>query len=166
MIPEGGSNELGVAGCVEIASSLNWPATAGQKYLATACGTGATLAGLIKGLKISQRQTDVKLIGVAVLKGADFLTARINQWLAADSAGTYADWNICTNYHGGGYGKCDRQLTEFLGWFAAQTTVPVEPVYSGKLFYGLFDLIKRGELPTNSEILALHCGGIQEQFGN
>jgi len=159
LIPEGGSNASGVGGCADIVSWLHWQCDDSPKIVATACGTGATMAGIIRGLQESNH-VDVDVLGMAVLKGADFLNDQIRTWLPIGAAQTEVNWKVYTEFHGGGYAKCSPELRQFLQWFAGQTSIPVEPVYTGKLFHGIFSLIRAKALPENCQILALHCGGL------
>ena len=70
-------------------------------------------------------------------------------------------WEINHDYHGGGYAKTTSELIAFCRHFHSQTNIPVEPVYTGKMFFGLDDLIKKGEFKSGSKVLAIHTGGMQ-----
>lgn len=147
VIPEGGSNELGVEGIASFAEQLP------RDFDYTCCpiGTGATVAGLIRGL----RGIGV-VIGFPVLKGGD-------AWI--DTVKTfnphYTNWTIIPDYHFGGYAKTTATLENFIREFSNATNVPLEFVYSGKMFYGILDLIAKGYFKRGSRILALHTGGLR-----
>ncbi|MEZ5491787.1 MAG: pyridoxal-phosphate dependent enzyme [Gammaproteobacteria bacterium] len=162
LIPEGGSNAEGVAGCESIVDLLSphlqasIPGTdSGRNLVALACGTGATLAGLIRGVQRSGLAAD--LLGVAVLKGAGFLTDSVTAWL--DNGIRYPDWQIAQEYHFGGYARQDARLLAFITEFADRTGIPLEPVYTGKLLFALYDLVARGVIPAGSRVICLHTGG-------
>ncbi|MBT8145690.1 MAG: pyridoxal-phosphate dependent enzyme [Gammaproteobacteria bacterium] len=159
LIPEGGSNRQGVEGCGEILDLLGpdlMAPDAGQTILAVACGTGATLAGLIRGAQ--ERDLAVECLGVAVLKGAGFLSKEVEKWL--EPANERANWQLHIDHHCGGYARSTPALLEFIDKFAKRTGIPLEPVYTGKLVYALYQLIERGEIAKGSRVIWLHTGGI------
>lgn len=153
ILPEGGSNALAVSSCAEYARSLP------QDYdiICCACGTGGTLAGLIQGLNHSK-----KVIGFPVLKGGDFLYSDIQSYLSAGNRHqSYNNWSLISDYHFGGYGRCTSPLENFIIEFYQQQEILLEPVYTGKMLFALFDLIEKGYFQKNTRILAIHSGGIQ-----
>lgn len=152
LIPEGGSNHLAVKGCAEIISSINIK----FDYICSACGTGGTLAGLILGLN-----KNAFALGFSVLKGGEFLNQNISSFLKCFDADDFKNWKINLDFHFGGYAKVTKELIEFCSSFSDQHNFIIEPIYTGKMFYGLFDLIKRDYFPTNSSIIAIHTGGLQ-----
>jgi len=175
LIPEGGGNEAGVRGCQDMAAELAARVPdLHQCEIALACGTGTTLAGLLTGLRQLQSApgpagaTPVTpfVRGFAVLKGADFLRADIQRWLARlGHAEADANWCLETDYHGGGYARVGRDLQEFVLRFGQAHKIPLEPVYTGKLLHALFQRIDAGLYAPGSRILALHTGGLR-QTGN
>lgn len=152
LIPEGGSNELAVKGAAEIIHELD------QEFdlVCAACGTGATLAGLIIGL-----DNHSQLLGFAALKGADFLYDDIARLLRTTVNQQYDNWSLNLDYHLGGYAKTRPELFDFIARFQQEYGIALEPVYTGKMFYGLFELIARGHFAPGSRILAIHSGGLQ-----
>lgn len=156
LLPEGGSNALAVKGCAEIVEEIEQ----NFDFICSACGTGATLAGLISGLKEPQ-----KAIGFAVLKGAGFLRDEIENFLQLSKTDSPADWQLNTDYHFGGYAKTTPELWAFIEKFKQDFDIPLDGVYTGKMFYGLFDLIQQGHFPAGSRIVAVHTGGVQGNLG-
>lgn len=152
LIPEGGSNHLAVKGCAEIISSINIK----FDYVCSACGTGGTLAGLILGLN-----KNAFALGFSVLKSGEFLNQNISSFLKYFDADDFKNWKINLDFHFGGYAKVTKELIEFCNIFLKKHNITIEPIYTGKMFYGLFDLIKRDYFPTNSSIIAIHTGGLQ-----
>jgi 1-aminocyclopropane-1-carboxylate deaminase len=148
MIPEGGTNDLAIKGVEEFGHELRNGVD--FDYLCCASGTGGTLAGLI------QAMPEKKIIGFSSLKG-DFLQQEVNKLLSKE----YSNWHINADYHFGGYAKFDTALLSFMNSFERETQVPLEQVYTGKMLYGIIDLIQKGYFPANSRILLLHSGGLQ-----
>jgi 1-aminocyclopropane-1-carboxylate deaminase/D-cysteine desulfhydrase-like pyridoxal-dependent ACC family enzyme len=147
MIPEGGADALGVAGAAEIQRLI----PADYRSIICAAGTATTLAGLLQAAPAGQF-----LLGLAVLKGADFLAGDLRGWLQAAPA---ADWRIETRFHCGGYARQNQALREFMGAFVQHNDLPIEPVYTGKALYGLQQYrLGGGYLPEPA--LFLHTGGI------
>ena len=146
-LPEGGTNALAVRGCTEIWDQ--WADRPAPDVALVCAGTGGTAAGLIAGAPAGTRGEVV-----AVLKG-DFLQADIARYLPADRA---TDWSLLTDYHFGGYAKCPPALLDFLIVFRRQSGLPVEPIYTGKLFYGLLDRIERGVYAPGTHLLVVHTG--------
>lgn len=149
IVPEGGYGELALQGCAEIADEL----TQGYDYIVTAVGTGATLAGLVEGVAVSQ--PNCKVIGVSALKGAEYLNDEIKALIPDNN-----NWELLHNYHHGGYAKTSPELIEFLKTFTAQTGVLIDPVYTAKTAYAITDLCKQNYFKPNSKVLMLHTGGL------
>ncbi len=166
ILPEGGSNGLAVQGCEEIASFLDWGffdvddgAHEGERVVAVSCGTAATLAGIVLGLEAQYRAGDSpRVVGVSVLKAEGYLVREAESWIRPRHAAVR--WSIDERYHFGGYARRTPALEEFMTSFSQSTGVPVEPVYTGKLFYALYDQISRGEYAPGTQIIAVHTGGI------
>ncbi|MDY0081673.1 MAG: pyridoxal-phosphate dependent enzyme [Ignavibacteriaceae bacterium] len=152
LIPEGGSNRLAVKGCAEIIQSIN----TNFDFICSACGTGGTLAGLILGLNKS-----AFALGFSVLKNGGFLNQNIKSFLKYFDAEDFKNWQINLDYHFGGYAKVTMELIEFCNNFSKKHNIPIEPIYTGKMFYGLYDLINQNYFPANSTIVAIHTGGLQ-----
>jgi len=155
-IPEGGSNVLALKGVKEIIDEINID----FDYITCACGTGATLAGLACGLTSKQKAT-----GFAVLKGGDFLKTDVNHLLSDANIKPEGRWDLETGYHFGGYAKTDKTLFEFIIRFKNEFNIELDAVYTGKMFYGLFDQIKQGAFKPGTTIVALHTGGLQGNTG-
>ena len=146
LVPEGGSNTEGVKGCIEIMDDVPEEIT----HVCVACGTGTTLAGIASGL--AKHQT---AIGISVLRAENFLLKSVLS-RGADPERT----KIIFDYHFGGYAKKTKALEQFCLEFTASTGIPIEPVYTGKLFFAIDDMISKGYFPPGSKILIFHCGGI------
>lgn len=153
IIPEGGSNSLGMSGAEEITHEIVEQINTDQFLVATAVGSGGTAAGLLK--------SGAEVLGVAALKGADFLRQDIEKLLGASANGL----DLKTQYHFGGYAKTSPDLFEFITNFRRMYGIELEPVYTGKLFYAIFDLIEKDYFKPQTTIVALHTGGMQGWSG-
>ncbi len=149
MIPEGGSNDLGVKGCEEIL----FDQTEGFQVICSAVGTGATLAGLIKTAKEHQ-----KVLGFPALKNTGFLEEDIAGFLGE---GVPSSWELVSDYHFGGYAKVNDTLIAFINQFHEKHGIPLDPIYTGKMFFGIHEMITTGAFPAGTKILAVHTGGLQ-----
>jgi 1-aminocyclopropane-1-carboxylate deaminase len=145
LIPEGGTNTLAVKGCEEILI----PEDADFTHICCAIGTGGTISGLINSANANQ-----KIIGFPALKG-DFLSDDIRKFA------TNSNWELQLDYHFGGYAKINEALIRFINDFYKQTNIPLDPIYTGKMMFGIIDLIHKGYFPKGSKILAIHTGGLQ-----
>lgn len=166
VIPEGGAGLPGVQGCQMLARLL-WPhvqAADGPCEILLPCGTGTTAAGLIAGLdglRGGEPRVDVSVRGVAVLKGGDFLLGDVERWLGRQGVvGCGIGWSVETLYHAGGYGRSTPELRRFVGEFGERHGILIEPVYSGKLFYAVFERVGRGCYAAGTRLVVLHTGGV------
>jgi 1-aminocyclopropane-1-carboxylate deaminase/D-cysteine desulfhydrase-like pyridoxal-dependent ACC family enzyme len=155
LIPEGGSNELGILGCKEIAKGIPIE----FDTICCPCGTGATMAGITLSLKNHQ-----KAIGLQVLKAENFIATEIKSWLNHFNS-DQQNWNINEEYHFGGYAKVNSDLIDFIGGFEEQNNIPLDYIYTGKMMYGIFDLIRKGTFKKGETIVAVHTGGLQGNAG-
>lgn len=146
LVPEGGTNELAVKGCEEILTESD----SEFDYICVACGTGGTISGLINASNNNQT-----VLGFPALKG-DFLTKEIMPFVNQKE-----NWKLITDYHFGGYAKYNSELINFVNQFKEDTTIQLDPIYTGKMLFGIVDLIKKNYFSENSKILAIHTGGIQ-----
>jgi 1-aminocyclopropane-1-carboxylate deaminase len=146
LLPEGGTNTLAVQGCEEILTKQDVQ----FDYICSCVGTGGTLAGLINSIQEPQ-----KILGFPALKG-DFLQDEIQQLV-----GDKDHWELITDYHFGGYAKYSDKLIEFLNEFREQTSIPLDPIYTGKMMFGVLDMIAKNRFPIGSKILVIHTGGLQ-----
>ena len=158
ILPEGGSNALALKGCKEIVDEINAEITEPFDVICCASGTGATLAGLVSVLKPEQ-----SAIGFSALKGGGFLNDEVKNFL--DDKNQRKNWRIETDFHFGGYAKIDDDLVHFMQDFNSQYGFTLDAVYTGKMFYGLFDLIKNKNFKPGSTIVAVHSGGLQGNKG-
>ncbi len=145
LIPEGGTNELAIKGCEEILTKEDTD----FDFVCCSVGTGGTISGLINSSK-----PDQQILGFPALKG-DFLKKEIVKFAQK------SNWELITDYHFGGYAKVTKELIDFINDFKINTKIQLDPVYTGKMMFGIMDLINKGFFPKGSKILAIHTGGLQ-----
>jgi 1-aminocyclopropane-1-carboxylate deaminase/D-cysteine desulfhydrase-like pyridoxal-dependent ACC family enzyme len=147
IIPEGGSNYEGFKGCCEITGEIHFD----FKYICCPCGTGTTLAGIASTLKEHQQA-----IGISVMKNNLSIEEKVKQFCIRDP-----DFRIFHNYHCGGYAKSTPGLDDFVKRFIEINKIEIEPVYTGKMFFGIYDLIEKGFFLKDDVVVAVHTGGLQ-----
>ena len=145
LLPEGGTNALAVKGCEEILTQ----ADADFDYICCAAGTGGTAAGLINASQENQQ-----VLVFPSLKG-DFLGDEIRKFTAGEK------WRIISDYHFGGYGRITPELVSFINRFNLENKVPLDPVYTGKMLFGVMDMVRKGDFPDGAKVLVIHTGGLQ-----
>lgn len=145
LLPEGGTNPLAIKGCEEILV----PEDERFDYICCPVGTGGTISGVINAAGPYQ-----KVLGFPALKG-DFLASGIEACTKKNN------WKLIPEYHFGGYAKVDPVLIDFMNEFRREHGIILDPVYTGKMMFGILDLIKKGYFSENPRILAIHTGGLQ-----
>jgi len=146
ILPEGGTNELAVKGCEEILNEK----TKEFDFICCPVGTGGTVSGLI-----NSSENHHKVLGFAALKDSDFLQNEIKKYTFR------SNWELVQDFHFGGYAKVNNELLDFINGFKNEFNVTLEPVYTGKMVFGIFKLIETGFFPAGSKVLAVHTGGLQ-----
>ncbi|MBD2595654.1 1-aminocyclopropane-1-carboxylate deaminase/D-cysteine desulfhydrase [Nostoc spongiaeforme FACHB-130] len=162
IIPEGGCNLNGVLGCTEILQQAE-----NFDIICVACGTGTTFAGILLSLTPQQ-----KGIAFPVLKNGGFLQQEIEtllqNYLAADlpiSNKSLCARELICHYHFGGYAKVNDELLKFSQHFQQIYGIPLDYVYTAKMFYGVMDLLQQGFFSKGDRILLIHTGGLQGNLG-
>lgn len=150
-LPEGGSTELALKGVGEIVSEIEMDVD----FICVPCGTATTLAGLV-----GSRENHSSVIGFSALKGASFLVEDVKQYLKNKPV-SKVNWSIQLDYHFGGFAKSNNELLLFIESFVKQHNIEIEPVYTGKMLFGLFDLVQHDYFKPGQKIVAIHTGGLQ-----
>ena len=172
-LPEGGTNNAAIRGCTEIIYELEkeLPVIIDARqnlYICVSCGTGGTVTGIL-----AAKNEKIKVIGFSALNG-DFLKAEINvllknyldnehEGIGKNAPDILKDFTLCTNYVFGGYAKSTSELINFMEKFKTRFNIPLEYVYTGKMFFGIMDLLERRYFPENSTIVAIHTQSIQRK---
>lgn len=155
-VPEGGTNIFALEGVAEIIPELN----VSYDYLCTACGTGGNVGRFSKRFK-RREEAD----WFSSLKGTDTLTGKVNELVQEYTGEQYSNFKVNFNYHFGGYARIKPELIDFIKQFKRDYDITLEPVYTGKMFYGLFDMIQKDVFAKGTRIVALHTGGLQGLSG-
>jgi 1-aminocyclopropane-1-carboxylate deaminase len=180
-LPEGGTNDLALLGTAEIVGEIEQQLDGtAPDYICTACGTGGTIAGII-----SAASPSTHVLGFSALKG-DFLQQEVTNLLKMPKNTFYTEgsplddfetknrqenerrdnsdkqnWSINTDFHFGGYARWTPELMDFINNFKQKHGIQLDPIYTGKMMFGIYKLIEKGYFPENSTIVAVHTGGLQ-----
>lgn len=181
IIPEGGSQKQAIEGVAELVSEIAEALATNHNTefdtIIAPVASGATMGGIVSALTPNQHA-----IGIGVLKGQDYLESLVNQFLPpailtkkivtkelaakapainVEENKANSNWHINHKYHCGGYAKAPPYLKAFCENFNNAMPFKVEPVYSGKVFFALKDMLKKGTFKSGSKIIVLHTGGLQ-----
>jgi 1-aminocyclopropane-1-carboxylate deaminase len=151
VIPEGGTSEWALKGVEEMTYEVDQQLTQKPDYYAVAAGTGGTAAGILS--------SGANVLAFSALKGGEFLRQDILNLIGTGHSNGKLD--LFTNYHFKGYAKHTPELLDFIRWFKEQHAIQLEQVYTGKMLFGLYDLMKNGYLKKGTTIVAVHTGGLQ-----
>lgn len=151
MIPEGGTSEWALKGVQELVAETEEQLGKSPDYYAVAAGTGGTAAGILS--------TGAHVLAFSALKGGAFLENDILNLISEDDQ--RGQLKLFTDYHFKGYAKYTQELLDFILMFKKQHGIQLEQVYTGKMFFGLYDLIEKGYFKTGDCIVAVHTGGLQ-----
>ena len=155
LIPEGGTNGLAINGTKEILGETH----SDYSHVCVSIGTGGTFAGLAASLQSHQT-----LVGLSSLKG-EFIRKEMEDLFLTHHISPTGTWEIQTDYHFRGYGKTKPELIDFMRWFYREFEIPLDPIYTGKMAYGIWDLLKKDHFPKGSKLLLVHTGGLQGNAG-
>ena len=150
LIPEGGYSKDGVNGSGLIANFYNHH---NFSHICTPVGTATTLAGLINVSLPSQ-----KIIGFNILKNITDINYRLKFLLDHNHTNNYY---LIDDYHFGGYAKKTNELIAFMNRFYDEFSIPTDFVYTGKMMFGVLDMINKNYFSAGSNILCIHTGGLQ-----
>jgi 1-aminocyclopropane-1-carboxylate deaminase len=150
IVPQGGQGELGVEGAATI---LQLTSVNNYSHMVCAAGTGTMLAGLVKSSLPGQQ-----VIGISSLK-VDAQHNSITDFVRQQTGRT--NFTVSGDYHFGGYARHNDILIQFMNAFYSRHQVPTDFVYTGKLLYGVWDLVAKNYFPHDSRLLVIHSGGLQ-----
>lgn len=151
ILPEGGTNKLAIKGTEEILQNIDLD----YDVVCLPVGTGGTMAGIISYLN-----NEKKVLGFSSLKG-NFSQKDVQQLLKKIDKSHLNHWEINNEFHFGGYAKWKPNLIAFINQFYETNNIPLCPIYTGKMMYGMFELIKEGYFDKTPKILVIHTGGLQ-----
>jgi 1-aminocyclopropane-1-carboxylate deaminase len=145
IIAEGGFGKLAITGIAEIINELG-----GENYDHIFCpvGTGATYLGLCNSKQVSSIHGILTLNNLTEIESnSEFLGIPIQ--------------NLYSDYIFGKYANQPNELVDFCNTFSVKHQLKIEPIYTGRMFYGLYELIKNDSFQPGSKLLALHTGGLK-----
>ena len=149
LLPEGGTNHLAIKGTEEILDQNDI-----QDFICSSIGTGGTISGIIN----SKLENQI-VLGFPAIKRVTDLRKYISEMTNNNM------WNLIEEYHFGGYAKITNELIDFIQEFYNYTKIPLDAIYTGKMMFGLIDLVSKGFFPKGSTILFIHTGGLQGNIG-
>jgi len=174
IIPGGGSNEIGALGYVNAAIELTTQANDRSlriDHLVHATGSSGTQAGLVLGMEGMNTGIPVYGVGVRAPKQKQeemiYSLAQRTAVYMGLSPDVVARERVVANsdYVGDGYGLPTDAMVEAVKMMAQYEGILLDPVYSGKGFSGLIDLIRKGHFKQGENVVFLHTGGSISLFG-
>ena len=173
VIPYGGSNPIGASGYVAAMEELLAQCAEHDlhfDHIVLASSSGGTQSGLAVGARALQY--DGRILGISVDQPADVLRRALAD-LATATAGHLGlgfafapqDFGVSDDYLGGGYGVVGDLEREAIRTLARAEGVLLDPVYTGRAFGGLLDLIRQGAFRPDERVLFWHTGGTAGLFG-
>ena len=156
IVPEGGSNLAAIESVANAYRPLfDDPEFSSVTHAVCATGTGATMAGLRLAAPNS-----IQIIGVQAVAEDDATIRRVKRWLDAEPINTSV-----VNGHLGGFAKRPQELIDFTEQFEKQRKIPLDPIYTAKVFYHLYKMHTDGYFDCKDRILIIHTGGLQGKRG-
>lgn len=175
VIPYGGSNAVGAAGfaaaMVELDRQL---AQAGVRpgAIVFASSSGGTHAGLMVGK--SMTGNDARILGIRIDKDESreapfdaqiaLLANQIAERLGLRERYQQKDVVLNRNYAGPGYGVVGDLERDAIRLMAECEGILLDPVYTGRAFGALLDLIRQGEFRSDEDVIFWHTGGAPALF--
>jgi 1-aminocyclopropane-1-carboxylate deaminase len=147
VVPEGGSNALGVQGCVELPGEID----INFDVICCASGTGGTLAGVAAGL----HERSQRALGFAALKGGQFLDDEVRRLQREAFGSVTSNWSIDYDFHFGGYARRTAALDAFIADFEDRHHVTLDWVYEAKMMHGIFARVAERVFPAGTSIVAV-----------
>lgn len=145
LVPEGGSDLLGIAGAasIDVSKTPAGPAT----HLVLATGSGGTLAGMA-------RTFQGQVTGIDVV-GDEGVKTRLGEWLIG-----HDHWQLRASVDSSGYGRFSTETLQACLQMLEQGVI-FEPIYTGKAWLSLLRLLQTGQLPAGERYVVFHSGGLQ-----
>jgi len=145
-LPEGGTNLLAVLGCSEILL----PEDERFDWICCPVGTGGTVAGLSRAARPDQR-----VLGFSAIRGTTELRSVISKFTPK------SNWGLTDAYVQGGYGRVGEELVDFMNRFHGRGNCLLDPIYTGKMLFGLDRMARERVWGQGTRVLLVHTGGLQ-----
>jgi 1-aminocyclopropane-1-carboxylate deaminase len=150
-LPEGGTcmfSDIGIDGMMnEILLQII------PDYVCCPVGTGGTVRGILASSAYKN-----KVIGFSAIKKPSQIKEHLFKKLGLQIENRFI---LTDEFVGGGYAKISEHDYNFVSSFEQKYQIPIEYIYSGKMFRGIFTMIERGFFKKTDKIVAIHTGGIQ-----
>ena len=145
IIAEGGYGKMAIKGVSYITKEIN---QGNFEHIICPIGTGTTYLGLCESTN------NIEVHGILTLNNLKEIESN------ALEVGIPIQ-RIYDAYIFGKYAKQPEELVNFCQLFEQKHQIKIEPIYTGRMFYGLYDLIRKDKFKPKSNILALHTGGVK-----
>lgn len=159
-VEEGGVGALGVTGAMSMAKALikklKIAQTIAPDYLFLSVGSGTTLAGFLHVQQQDPFLRNTHIIGIGAVNDRKTMLKQCP---------TNTEKCLNLDYVGGGFAKVNASLAQFMVAFESMNNVLLDPVYTLKQFFAVNDLIERGQIANNSQVICIHSGGLQGRAG-
>jgi D-cysteine desulfhydrase len=166
-IPMGGSGEVGVPGYYDCAMELAMQTVAlgiSPCKLFVSVGSMGTYMGLFTGIR--NECLDFSLEGIAIApfykdpaSHALEYYEKVQKYYNIEGKANIGDFHISNDYTFGGYNNPVKDVREAVYYMARKEGILLDPCYTGKAFYGLLDLVKKGKIAQGENVIFLHTGG-------
>ena len=168
VIPTGGSNPVGLLGYFDAVHEMKQQCEETGWFpdgVVCAVGSGGTYSGLLSGNAYYHLAKDI--YGFLVCATIPFFTSKIAT--DCEAARQKYSWpfeckadsiRLYDGYIGPGYAKTTNEQLDLIHYMAKEEALILDPVYTGKAFFGMVDLIQTGVIPSGAKILFIHTGGI------
>jgi len=171
LIPEGGSNALGSLGYVDFVGEIAEQIVDPQRptTIVFAAGSGGTGAGLIAGVR--SRSLPWRVVAVNVCDDRSYFVRTIGEIVEA-LIGEHGLWfpferesiEILEGFVGRGYALSRAEELLAMIALARKEGLVLDPVYTGKAWYGMVETLKADRNAFGDRIVFLHSGGIYGLF--
>lgn len=148
IVPEGGTTKFVVDGFADMVGEVR--SIIGESNYFVPCGSGGTIAGINSNLNLNEL-----VYGINVVKGNEKDLNSVIKDISSNN-----NYIILNDYNFGGYAKYNDELINFIHFFEKEFSIEIESVYSAKMFFAFFDLVKKGKF-KNSNFVLVHTGGLQ-----
>jgi L-cysteate sulfo-lyase len=177
LIPVGGSNGIGAVGYVVAMLELMEQLRAAGQHVDTmvfGSSSGGTQAGIALGARIAGFSG--KVIGISIDKSdpkhfeyeaeVAQIANECAEYIGSDIRLTQSDINVAYGYKGEGYGVVGDLEREAIRLLARTEGIILDPVYAGRAFGGMLDLVRKGKFQKGERVLFWHTGGTPALFAH
>ena len=95
------------------------------------------------------------------MKGEKYIQTEISNWLKKINFTSRNNWSINETFHFGGYAKSSSELETFIKTFETTHQIPLDPIYTGKMMFGIYSMMQSGAFKKGETVIAIHTGGLQ-----